>query len=64
MAGCERGQPDVLQLLGGVSAGHPGGRVARWSSAYDASAGTQPAAEGGHPTASPAVSDENPTRSV
>lgn len=61
MAGCERSQPDVHQVLGGVPAGHPGGCVARRKSAYGLSTSAQPAAEGQHQATSLTLSDESPT---
>lgn len=64
MAGCERRQPDVHQVLGVVPAGHPGGRVARRSSADGPSTRTQPAAEGQHPAGGLTESDETPTRCI
>lgn len=62
VAGRERGQPDVHQLLGDVPAGGPGGRVARREPAGGASEPTQPTAEGRHPAGSFTLSDGSPAR--
>lgn len=62
MAGCERNQPDVHQVLGDVPAGHPRGCVAWRKSAHCTSAPSQPGAETQHQAASLTLSDGHPTR--